>query len=133
MEQSFTRDIANLDAIFAFLGERAGTCELDGGTAFAVNMAVEELFTNMVKYNRNGRSDISIAVTREGSEVTVLMVDADSEPFDITALDEVDTSAPLSQRRPGGLGIHLVRCLMDEVSYEFKNRRTSIRLVKHIT
>lgn len=133
MEQTFTRDVASLEAIFAYLADRKGEYGLDDRTAFAVNMAVEELFTNMVKYNRDGQSDIQISVTRDGDEVTIHMIDFDSKPFDITSLDEVDTTAPLNERRPGGLGIHLVRCLMDEVTYEYKNRRTSIRLVKHIT
>ncbi len=133
MEQHFTRDIESLDAIFSYLGERTVSLDLDDGTTFAVKMAVEELFTNMVKYNRDGRADILIDVRREADDVTIVMVDADSEPFDITSLSDVDTNAPLHERRPGGLGIHLVRCLMDEVSYEYKNRRTSIRLVKHIS
>jgi len=133
MEKRFTRDISSLEAIFAYLGERAGSMELDEQTSFVVKMAVEELFTNMVKYNKNGRSDIGIGIERDKGSVTVRMEDADSEPFDITALEKVDTSAPLEQRRPGGLGIHLVRCLMDEVHYDFKNRRTTIRLVKHIS
>lgn len=133
MEQHFAREIDSLDAIFAFLGERTSSLELDDKNTFAVKMAVEELFTNMVKYNRDGLGDILIDVYREADEVTIVMVDADSEPFDITSLDDVDTTAPLHERRPGGLGIHLVRCLMDEVSYEYKNRRTSIRLVKHIS
>ena len=133
MEKRFAREISSLEAIFAYLGEQAGSMELDEQTSFVVKMAVEELFTNMVKYNKNGRSDIGIGIERDGDSVTVLMEDADSEPFDITALEKVDTSAPLEQRRPGGLGIHLVRCLMDEVHYDFKNRRTTIRLVKHIS
>jgi serine/threonine-protein kinase RsbW len=133
MGERFTREISSLEAIFAFLGERARAMELDEQTSFVVKMAVEELFTNMVKYNRNGRSDITVGVVREGNEVTVHMEDADSEPFDITALQEVDTTAPLHERRPGGLGIHLVRRLMDEVHYDFNNRRTTIRLVKHIS
>lgn len=132
MEKTFTRELSSLDAIFAYLGERVSEYELDNGTAFAVNMAVEELFTNMVKYNRDGNGDIQVEVVRDGKEIRITMVDPDSAPFDITSLKEVDTSAPLDERRPGGLGIHLVRCLMDEVTYEYKNRRTSIRLVKNI-
>lgn len=131
MERTFARGLDSLDAIFVFLSERIEALELDPGSGFAVNMAVEELFTNMVKYNRSGTGGISIAVSGQPDGVEIRMVDFDSEPFDITSMAEVDTTAPLEARRPGGLGIHLVRCLMDEVQYEYKSRRTTIRLFKN--
>jgi anti-sigma regulatory factor (Ser/Thr protein kinase) len=133
MQRSFTRNIDSLADIFSFLEGVAAEFNLDGKTVFAVNMAVEELFTNMVKYNPDGTSDISLELLLLADSVSVGIVDTDSEGFDITALEKVDTNASLEERRPGGLGIHLVKSLMDEVSYEYKNRVTRIRLVKNIT
>jgi len=132
MEQSFGRNLDSLAELFAFLKGAAQNYELDERTTFTVNMAVEELFTNMIKYGSGGDAAIEVGLDREGDQLVVRLVDTDSEPFDLNALETVDTSAPLSERRPGGLGIHLVKCLMDEVNYEYKNRITRIRLVKNL-
>ena len=52
----------------------------------------------------------------EGRAVQVTFSDR-GRPFDLTAAPQVDVDAPLSERRAGGLGIHLVRQIMREVSY----------------
>ena len=133
MERHFKRSIEELAVIVPFLQEAVDHFDLDTGASFTLNMAVEELFTNMVKYNGNGADDILIGVDREADWMTIWLVDFDSEPFDLSDAGEVDTSAPLHDRRPGGLGIHLVKRFMDEVMYEYKERKTTIRLGKRLT
>ena len=132
MDRTFGRSIDSLGEIFSFLKEAKEAFELDDRASFSVNMSIEELFTNMIKYGTGGDSAIEIGIKRDDSVLTVHLLDVDSEPFDLTDLDSVDISAPLEERRPGGLGIHLVKCFMDEVSYEYKNRVTRIRLVKNL-
>ena len=132
MEKSFARNMDSLADIFVFLNGASESFNLDERTRYSINMAVEELFINMIKYDSGGTEDISVGLQLNDNRVTVRLVDYDSEPFDLTDLDEVDIDAPLEQRRPGGLGIHLVKCLMDEVSYQYKDRTTRIRLVKNL-
>lgn len=131
MERTFERQIESLETIFAFLKEVREVLVLDERMSFSVNMAVEELFTNMIKYGA-GTSSILVGVTRTETQIEVRLVDYDSEPFDLTELNDVDTSAPLDKRSPGGLGIHLVKCIMDEVTYEYKNGTTHILLAKNL-
>ncbi|MCH8123328.1 MAG: ATP-binding protein [Bacteroidetes bacterium] len=132
MERTFSRSLDSLGDIVSFLKGAADTLSLDEKTRFAVNMAVEELFTNMIKYGIGGDDSIEVGLEKENSQLIIRLVDPNSEPFDLTDLQAVDTSAPLEERRPGGLGIHLVKCLMDEVRYEYKNKVTRIRLVKNL-
>ncbi|MFT5143179.1 MAG: serine/threonine-protein kinase RsbW [Thalassolituus oleivorans] len=132
MERAFPRDIAALDSIFAYLDEYAGQAALSPAVSFPISMAVEELFTNMVKYNSLGAGEIVIGISGGPESVEVVLVDSDSAPFDVTANQRVDTSAPLEARTPGGLGLHLVQRMMDEIYYEHKKRRTQIRLVKYL-
>ena len=132
MERTFSRSLDSLGDIVSFLKGAADTLSLDEKTTFAVNMAVEELFTNMIKYGIGGDDSIEVGLEKENSRLIIRLVDTNSEPFDLTDLQAVDTEAPLEERRPGGLGIHLVKCLMDEVNYEYKNRITRIRLVKNL-
>lgn len=132
MERTFDRSLDSLGELFSFLRGVAETYSLDERTAFSVNMAVEELFTNMIKYGARADDAIFVGLEKTDSQLVIRLVDTDSEPFDLTDLQAIDTSAPLEERRPGGLGIHLVKCVMDEVSYEYKNRVTRIRLVKNL-
>lgn len=133
MERHFRREVDELSIIVPFLQDAVDQLGLDAGASFALNMVVEELFTNMVKYNGNGADNIMVSVERDGDWMRVNLVDYDSEPFDYTESAEVDTSAPLHARKPGGLGIHLVKRFMDEVMYEYKDRKTTIRLGKKLT
>ncbi len=132
MEQHFDRNIDELKKIFSFLEGASTALSLNQASSFALNMVVEELFTNMVKYNGNGADDILVGVDMDGDKMVVRLIDFDSEPFDYPEEEEVDVTAPLHKRTPGGLGIHLVKMFMDEVSYEYKDRKTSIRLVKQL-
>ncbi len=133
MKRHFRRDIDELSAIVAFLGEASDHYAFDTGASFALNMVVEELYTNMVKYNGHGADDIMVEVDRKDDRMLVNLVDFDSEPFDYTQAGEVDTNATLHERTPGGLGIHLVKRFMDEIVYEYKDRKTTIRLGKQLT
>lgn len=93
---------------------------------FSVNLVVEELFTNMVKHDRQGSQDISLCINRDGDRVKLSLTDFDVDDFDITRMPEVDTSAPLEERRPGGLGLHLVRRMTDTLSYHYENRQRTV-------
>ena len=132
MEQKFDSTLESLGDMFAFLKSASDAFGLDQALTFSVNMAVEELFTNMVKYGASRSREILVGIEKSDSHLNIRLVDFDSEPFDLTDLDAVDTSAPLEKRRPGGLGIHLVKCIMDEVRYEYKDRTTHISLVKNL-
>ena len=126
MEHSFARRIDSLDDIFEFLTQAGSSMGVPTAVWFSVNLVVEELFTNMVKHDREGSKDISLRINREGNCVKLALSDFDVDDFDITRVPEVDTSAPLAERRPGGLGIHLVRRMTDDLSYHYENRRRTV-------
>ncbi len=133
MHRSFQRDFDALADVFSFLDGFARETPMTAADRFAVNMAVEELFTNMVKYNSGGSGNIGIELRSEGGSVQVTLVDPDSDPFDVTADQGVDEAAELGERAIGGLGLHLVQRMMDEIHYDHQQRRTEIRLVKHLS
>ena len=132
MEQTFTRNLDELHRVFGFLDSFAETSDLDMSVSLPVRLAVEELFTNMVKYNKDSRADITLAVNRSDESVTIVLTDFDTEPFDITSTGEVDTTASLEERTPGGLGIHLVKRMVDEIHYRYKDRVSQITLIKSV-
>ena len=135
MNRNFKRDLGQLREVFSFLDSFAETERLDASTVLPMRLAVEELFTNMVRHNAASRSDISISLDRVNDSLTAVLTDLDvAEPFDPTKYDEVDTTAKLDDREAGGLGIHLVKRMVDEIHYHYSatNRRSQITLIKSI-
>lgn len=109
--------------------------KIDPPTVLPMRLAVEELFTNMVRHNASSRSEITISLDRTGDNVVAVLTDLDvAEPFDPTKYREVDTTVSLDDREAGGLGIHLVKRMVDEIHYHYSaiDRQSQITLVKSI-
>jgi serine/threonine-protein kinase RsbW len=129
---SFPREIDALPEVFAFVGSFfAAGGEGERGIRHTVEFVLEEIFTNCVKYNAAGRSGIDISLQQTPEELTVRLVDSDSQPFDIRSdAPEVDPEAPIEARTPGRLGVYLVKKLMDRVEYDHTNGVSTITMFK---
>lgn len=132
MKKKFKRHIDSLENIFEFLGEFVARNKLDESISFAINLAVEELFTNMVKYRADNPYDILIDLTKDANKVVVTLTDYEVEPYDINIAKEYDPNQPLEERKPGGMGIHLVKKFMDEIDYHYQNGTSKITLIKYL-
>jgi len=93
---------------------------------------VEELFTNMVKYSPGGEAEVRIDMAAIAGGVEVTLTDHGVAPFDITRSPEADIHLPIGQREAGGLGLHLVRKLVDSLEYDYEEgaRRSRIKFRK---
>ena len=131
MERRFARDIDALADVFAFVSEFLRAQGLDLQHAPDIELIVEELFTNMVKYD-GGRHDIGLRLCNRSDRIEIALIDEDVEPFDPTAMPEVDTTRPLAERGPGGLGLHLVRKLSDGMAYEYRDRTSTVTVTKKL-
>ena len=133
-QQVFPRQIAALDDIFSFLTGFIDRHRIDDDTSFAIRFAAEELFTNMVKYNKGTTHGIAmaVAVDEAGHVVKLSLTDTGVDPFDPTSLEAVNVDAPLEERVPGGLGLHLVRALVDDLSYDYADRAMKVTVVKRL-
>jgi len=127
MEKSFKRDIDSVAEVFNFLESFISFQGMSEPLAFRIKFAVEEIFTNMVKYNSQNVHDISIALERDGPNAIVRLVDFEEMPFDITR-KEFDPSVPVEERKPGGLGIHLVKNIVDKLDYERVGNKSTTSL-----
>ena len=122
----FGRTLASLESMFEFVAEFIKASGLDAAQAFEVDLVLEELFTNQVKYNPEASQELEVRLEREGPAVLVILRDFDVEPFDPTQAPEADVTRPLSERQPGGLGLHLVRQIAESVRYEHRDRCSTI-------
>lgn len=94
----------------------------------AVDFVLEELFTNVVKYGRQSAAGVRVEVSRVGDGVEVTLIDDDAERFDPTQAPEVDVHRPIEERTPGGLGIHLIRKVVDSIEYRYLEDRRQGRV-----
>jgi serine/threonine-protein kinase RsbW len=132
MEQRFPRDIHALDSIFQFVATFLAAGGIAADHAFTVGLIIEELFTNLVKYGRGGTQPISIELEQESGRLVIRITDFDGEPYDLTQAPAVDTTRPLAEREPGGLGIHFVRQMADELRYAHDSGTSTITVVKRL-
>ena len=128
MRRSFPRQMASLEAIVAYVREFHTQEGLDESAAYDLDLVLEELFTNLVKYGRGARGDVEIVLERGADGVTASLREFDAEPFDPTQLPEVDVNRPIAERRPGGLGVHFIRQLTRSFVYDYRDRVGVIRV-----
>lgn len=124
----FARGFESLPAIFGFTEKAFERAGIDPGLRQDVDFALEELFTNMVKYSAASKADVRIELSPIEGGVEVTLTDYDVEPFDVTRAPDADVGLPIEQRRPGGLGLHLIRRLLDSIEYEYSKEHRQSRI-----
>jgi anti-sigma regulatory factor (Ser/Thr protein kinase) len=132
MEKKFKRDLRSLDKVFDFIDNFTAKQRIDHTVKDAVYLAVDELFTNMVRYHPKNRNDISLSLKKERNRMIIRLIDRDVEPFDLTKRKDPNIQASLKERSPGGLGIYLTKNIVDDIQYEYRNRRSIITLTKNL-
>jgi anti-sigma regulatory factor (Ser/Thr protein kinase) len=127
----FSREIAAVSEALDLVEVFAREAHLSATLRSELQFALDEIFTNFVKYNAGGRGPITVTLAKHGSDVVLAVADPDSPRFDPTTdAPEVDVGRPLDQRRPGGLGIYLLKRIADRVEYAHDGRTATITLHK---
>jgi anti-sigma regulatory factor (Ser/Thr protein kinase) len=133
---SFTlrNDLSELERLSAQVATFAAQHGLNEEHVFAVNLALEEVVTNIIKYayDDTGEHVIDISLTREGDKL-VMVVEDDGRPFDPLDRAAPDLAGSLEERQVGGLGIHLVRQTIEELNYTRLPRKNRLILRKWLT
>ena len=125
-------DIKQIALLPDFVDTIATRIELDHKAASNLNLALEEAISNVIMYAYPEGTDgeVSIDATVDGKNVSFVIAD-NGIAFDPTAKEEIDITARIDERPIGGLGIHLVRTIMDNVSYERKEEKNILTLTKN--
>ena len=117
-----------------FVAEAAHTFGFDEESMNKISIAVDEACTNIIKhsYNYASNKEIDVTIVMNNSKFEVVIVHQ-GKSFDPEAIKSPDMKEYLSHYRRGGLGIHLMRSLMDKVEYNIlPNQRSEVRLVKYL-
>jgi serine/threonine-protein kinase RsbW len=133
MQRQFRRETKSLGEIFDFIDQFSASQPISDSVLFSVKFVIEEVFTNMVKYSiSDTQSDIMIFIDKSGNQLIIRLTDYGVNKFDITQAQDADITLPLGDRKVGGLGIHLVRRMVDSINYEYNNRQSIITLTKKL-
>ena len=129
MQREFPRHLDSLAGLYEFSEEIMASQDLPDGVRFPVHLAMEELFVNMVHYNPDVTTDIEVSI-EVADTVRVSLVDNGGAEVDVTAKRDVDVESPLEERKPGGLGLHLIQNLVDSLEYDYQDGRGEVIFTK---
>lgn len=126
-------DIGRVPELNAFIESIAERLEMDSAMTSQVQLAVEEAVVNVMNYAypEKGRAFVTVKAMSDGHELRLVVIDS-GVPFDPTKKEKADTSLSVEDRPIGGLGIFLVRELMDSINYERVDGRNILMMIKNI-
>jgi len=132
MQHSITliNDIEQVPLLADFVDMVCEEVGFDPSVAIQMNLAIEEAVVNVMTYAYPGTTgNVNIEAQANDERLKFTIIDS-GIPFDPTAKAEVDTTLSAEERPIGGLGIHLVRQLMDSINYERVDGKNVLTLRK---
>ena len=126
-------DVQEVEKLSGFVEEVCEGAGVEMLTTMQINLAIEEAVVNVIDYAYPSgvQGDIRLCAIANKDTLTFVISD-DGKPFDPTTRAEVDITLSAEERNIGGLGIHLVRNIMDTVSYERKDNQNVLTLIKQV-
>jgi anti-sigma regulatory factor (Ser/Thr protein kinase) len=135
MEYTLTlhNDVQEISLLTAFIDTISEENDIDMMVSMNINLAVEEAVANVMKYayQKGTAGEVRINATAADGLLTIAITD-DGAPFDPSQKEDPDVSLPVEERPIGGLGIFLVRQLMDSVAYQRADGKNILTLTKII-
>ena len=126
--------IGDLDAVHELVSALQRAHDLPPELVFDINVVLDELLSNIIKYGYADDAEHEVHVRLSATPAAVeIGIEDDGKAFDPLAAPAPDLTLPLSERPIGGLGLHFVRQLMDEVRYRRENDHNHMFLKKNFT
>ncbi|MBR4756472.1 MAG: SpoIIE family protein phosphatase [Bacteroidales bacterium] len=129
----FRNDIREVSRLVGFVEEVLAGKEHDPGVEAGINLALEEIMTNVIMYAYpEGTDGLGTLDAVAGEDSVEFTVTDDGMAFDPTAAPDVDITLNAEERNIGGLGIHMVRNIMDSLSYRRENGKNILTMIKKL-
>jgi len=128
-----SNDVDDVPHLAAFVDEVCEAVGFDMSTTMSINLALEEAVVNVMNYAypQGTKGDVNVEAEANDKRLKFVITDSGT-PFDPTAKAEVDTTLSAEERPIGGLGIHLVRQIMDSINYERIDGKNILTLRKKL-
>ena len=116
---TFKNEEQELNRVAEFMETVCDELQLDMHVAMKLQVAMEEMVTNVIfyAYPKGTSADITLTAESDGQELTFVLSDT-GKPFDPTAKEDADLDVNPMDREQGGMGILIVKNIMNEVSYQ---------------
>jgi serine/threonine-protein kinase RsbW len=131
----FSCSLNNLEDICDYITHCADKAGLNESETYAVQLAVDEATTNIIEHGYGeecaNRIDIACEVIEDGLKIVIY---DDAEPFNPISVPDPEINVSLDEIKPRGLGIYLMRRMMDEIHYQSSPDKGNIlTMIKHHT
>ena len=135
MEKSIilANDISEITRLYEFIEEMGNDFSLSPDIIFNLNLVLEEAVVNVINYAypKEEHQYIYLSATMKDGSIVLVLTDTGKE-FDPTAAPEADITLSADERQIGGLGIFLIRQIMNEVKYERIEGKNVLTLEKKL-
>ena len=123
--------VSEITKLNAFVKSATAALNMETGLANQIKLAVEEAVTNVIDYAypNDIEGNISVTIEADESRIRFILTDSGAE-FDPTSVSKADTTLTVDERPIGGLGVFLVRNLMDSINYERVDGKNVLRMEK---
>ncbi|NYB51366.1 MAG: ATP-binding protein [Methanobacteriaceae archaeon] len=127
-------DLKNLSVIADFISRHAREMGLNDKGIFQLQLAADEVASNIILHGYPKQTGGPIHLTiYEKTDKIILIIEDRGQPFNPLDADKPDLKASLEDRSPGGLGIHFLKTLADDVHYEYRDGVNRLTVLKNIS
>lgn len=133
-ELTIAATVENIQVVTDFVNEQLESIGCPMKTQTQIDIAIDELFGNIVHYAYHpeiGPATVRVEVEEDPLAVRISFMDH-GIPYDPLARADPDVTLSAEEREIGGLGIYMVKKIMDNISYEYKNGQNVLRILKNI-
>lgn len=125
--------IENMELLVKYISDSAVKLGFSGKRLKEIELATEEALVNIINYAYpDVVGDIMVTCSQDNANALVIKIEDTGIAFDILLIKDPDISAGISDRQVGGLGVFLIRKLMDKVQYRRKDNRNILELTVHM-
>ena len=126
--------VTELEKVAQFIEEIGEELGLSMELQMNLNLVMEEMVTNVIfyAYPQDEEADIELLAKSDGKELTFVLSDQGKE-FDPTAKEDNDLSVNPAERELGGMGIFIVKNIMNKVTYQRLEGKNLLTMTKGIT
>jgi anti-sigma regulatory factor (Ser/Thr protein kinase) len=125
LQKSLNNDVGDLIALAPEVENFLAQHGVSSDARVRILTALEEIILNLIKHSATRQIDVRLDIE---AERVVVLIEDDSAPFDPRSAPEFDRDRSLDERRAGGMGLQMVRSLVNELEYEHLAGRNRLRL-----
>ena len=128
--EASTSQLAKVRGFVAEHAKRLGLSDKEIGN---IRLAVDEAYTNIIKhaYKDIPSKPVNIELGSDNTQLWISLKD-EGKSFDVQAYNEPDIRERIKNKQRGGMGVYLIRKLMDSVQYTSTGQMNEIRMIKHL-